>query len=349
MARNTSSPLPRAELSCPSSLSISPLEPPTRARRPRPRGHDRGGGQPAGARASRAGPALRAAMPGASPWTGFEPDAASSRRPAAAEVRRGSLRLDGLRPRLPAIVALWPGPRTYTGQDVAEIHTVGSPAAGRPGAGRLPEPRGPARPARRVHPPGVPLRAARPDPCRGGPGRDRRPQPGPARRRAASSWRAACPGRSHDLRDRLLDLVAHLEANLDFVDEPDVDPLGRAALADELAIVGRRASPHSPIGSAGATGRRATPGSCWSARPTRARAGCSTPWSGTTRRSSRPAPERPATTSTAACDCDGLIDRADRHRRDRAASRPDRDPGPDAPGRPGRPGRPRLVCTRSTH
>ena len=38
----------------------------------------------------------------------------------------------------------------------------------------------------------------------------------------------------HDLRDRLLDLVAHLEANLDFADESDVDPLGRAALADEL-------------------------------------------------------------------------------------------------------------------
>ena len=36
------------------------------------------------------------------------------------------------------------------------------------------------------------------------------------------------------LRDRLLDVVAHLEANLDFVDEADLDPLGRAALAKEL-------------------------------------------------------------------------------------------------------------------
>ncbi len=36
------------------------------------------------------------------------------------------------------------------------------------------------------------------------------------------------------LRDRLLDLVAHLEANLDFNEEPDVDPLSRAALATEL-------------------------------------------------------------------------------------------------------------------
>jgi tRNA modification GTPase len=37
------------------------------------------------------------------------------------------------------------------------------------------------------------------------------------------------------LRDRLLDLLAHLEAGLDFVDEEDVDPLARSALADELA------------------------------------------------------------------------------------------------------------------
>ncbi len=36
------------------------------------------------------------------------------------------------------------------------------------------------------------------------------------------------------LRDHLLDVVAHLEANLDFNEEPDVDPLGRAALAEEL-------------------------------------------------------------------------------------------------------------------
>ncbi len=36
------------------------------------------------------------------------------------------------------------------------------------------------------------------------------------------------------LRDHLLDVVAHLEANLDFTDEPDVDSLARADLAAEL-------------------------------------------------------------------------------------------------------------------
>jgi tRNA modification GTPase len=37
------------------------------------------------------------------------------------------------------------------------------------------------------------------------------------------------------LRDRLLDTLAHLEAGLDFVDEADVDPIGRQSLAASLA------------------------------------------------------------------------------------------------------------------
>src|SRR5580704_14620728 len=36
------------------------------------------------------------------------------------------------------------------------------------------------------------------------------------------------------MRDHLLDVLAHLEANLDFTEERDVDLLGRAALAAEL-------------------------------------------------------------------------------------------------------------------
>ena len=49
----------------------------------------------------------------------FEP---SSR----AERRRGRLRIDGLGPALPVSVAYWPGPRTYTGQPLAEIAAPGS-------------------------------------------------------------------------------------------------------------------------------------------------------------------------------------------------------------------------------
>ncbi len=47
--------------------------------------------------------------------------------PTRAERRTGLLAVDGLRVPLPAAVALWPGPRTYTGQPLAEIHTTGSP------------------------------------------------------------------------------------------------------------------------------------------------------------------------------------------------------------------------------
>ena len=36
--------------------------------------------------------------------------------PRFPEIRPGRLAIDGLGPTLPAMVALWPGPRTYTGQ-----------------------------------------------------------------------------------------------------------------------------------------------------------------------------------------------------------------------------------------
>ena len=44
-------------------------------------------------------------------------------RPTA---RLGRLKVAGLRPLLPVMIALWPAPRTYTGQPVAEIHMTGS-------------------------------------------------------------------------------------------------------------------------------------------------------------------------------------------------------------------------------
>lgn len=39
----------------------------------------------------------------------------------------GSLRLTGVNAALPADVYFWPAPKTYTGQDLAEIHTISSP------------------------------------------------------------------------------------------------------------------------------------------------------------------------------------------------------------------------------
>jgi tRNA modification GTPase len=151
-----------------------------------------------------------------------------------ASLEHGKLTLDGLRTSLPASIAFWPAPRTYTGQELAEIHTVGAP-------------------------PLLNLLLAN---ClsRGA----RLAEAGEFTLRAFLSGRldltqaeavlgvidAASPGQLHDalrqlagglatpigrLRDRLLDLLAHLEAGLDFADEPDVDPLARAALATELA------------------------------------------------------------------------------------------------------------------
>ena len=82
--------------------------------------------------ASPAGNGLRGLirLSGPKAWSialaGFTPDP-DTPLPRRAEIRRGSLRVDGLRPELPATIALWPGPRTYTGQEIAEIHTHGSP------------------------------------------------------------------------------------------------------------------------------------------------------------------------------------------------------------------------------
>ncbi len=42
-------------------------------------------------------------------------------------IRTGQMRIEGLRPPLPTRLAFWAAPRSYTGQDVAEIHLVGSP------------------------------------------------------------------------------------------------------------------------------------------------------------------------------------------------------------------------------
>jgi tRNA modification GTPase len=147
----------------------------------------------------------------------------------------GRLTLEGLRPALPAAVALWPGPRTYTGQPLAELHTVGSPPlVERLLADRL------ARGARQAEPGEFTLRAflsGRLDLTRAEAVLDVIHSTTPAQLDAALRQMAgglASPITA--LRDRLLDVLAHLEAELDFAEEPDVDPLGRAALAAEFDL-----------------------------------------------------------------------------------------------------------------
>ncbi|QEH34161.1 tRNA modification GTPase MnmE [Aquisphaera giovannonii] len=164
----------------------------------------------------------------------FQPELdAPADRPPRASLRRGWLALEGLRPRLAAALALWPAPRTYTGQDVAEVHLVGSPplldlvlsqclARG-------------ARPAQAGE---FTLRAflnGRLDLTRAEAVLGVIDAQNPAQLEAALEQLAGgISAPIAALRDRLLDLTALIEANLDFVDEHDVDPVADARLAGEL-------------------------------------------------------------------------------------------------------------------
>ena len=86
--------------------------------------------------------------------------------PRHAHLRTGWLRVDALRPLLPATVCrLWPGARTlYRPAAGRDPHGGLSPAR-EPRAGGLPVARRAARRARRVHAPGVPLRTDRSSPA----------------------------------------------------------------------------------------------------------------------------------------------------------------------------------------
>jgi tRNA modification GTPase len=159
-----------------------------------------------------------------------EPQVLPPRRP---RVCSGSLRVDGLRPLLPVMLALWPAPRTYTGQDVVEIHLVGAmPLVNLVLAHCL------GRGARHAEPGEFTLRAflsGRIDLTRAEAVLGVIEAANPAQLGAALEQLAGgLSGPILAMRDHLLDVVAHLEANLDFTDEADVDPLGRAALAAEL-------------------------------------------------------------------------------------------------------------------
>ena len=135
------------------------------------------------------------------------------------------------------MLALWPAPRTYTGQDVAEIHLVGAvPLVNLVLAHCL------GRGARHAEPGEFTLRAflsGRIDLTRAEAVLGVIEAANPAQLGAALEQLAGgLSGPIVAMRDHLLDVVAHLEANLDFTDEPDVDPLGRDALAAELESSG---------------------------------------------------------------------------------------------------------------
>jgi tRNA modification GTPase len=133
------------------------------------------------------------------------------------------------------MLALWPGPRTYTGGDIAEIHTTAAPPIL-----NLVLATCLARGARHAQPGEFTLRAflsGRLDLTRAEAVLGVIEARSPAQLDAALEQLAGGLARPiQALRERLLDLLAHLEANLDFVDEADVDPLSRAALAEELDV-----------------------------------------------------------------------------------------------------------------
>lgn len=146
----------------------------------------------------------------------------------------GHLDVAGQHRRLTASVTRWPGPRTYTGQDLAEIHIVGSPPILQlvletclAGGARLAEP---GEFTLRAFLSGR-LDLTRVEAVLGV--IDARTS-----EQLATALQQLAGGLAHSitrLRDRLLDILAHLEAGLDFVDEEDVDPISRTLLADELA------------------------------------------------------------------------------------------------------------------
>lgn len=188
--------------------------------------------------ASPTGPAARGIIRVSGPhaWSvalaDFEPDRPGPlpKRPTRVE---GHYRLDGLAPRLPAAIALWPAPRTYTGQELAELHTIGSPPllqhllAHILNAG-----------ARRAEPGEFTLRAflsGRIDLTQAEAvmgvieARDTRQLELALRQLAGGLTQ-----RIDRIRDHLLDILAHVEAGLDFVDEADVSPIARSELLSEL-------------------------------------------------------------------------------------------------------------------
>ncbi len=159
--------------------------------------------------------------------------------PGRPTVYPGRIRLDDPPASLPATLVLWPGPRSYTGQAVAEVHTIGSP----PLLDRLVS-RCLARGARPAEPGEFTLRAflsGRIDLAQSEAVLRVIEARTPGQLDAALRTLAGgLAGPVRGLRDRLLDRLIELEANLDFVDESDVPPVVRAALVDDLVASAER-------------------------------------------------------------------------------------------------------------
>lgn len=158
---------------------------------------------------------------------------------------------------LPATVFWFPAPRSYTGQNVVELHTLGAPPLLRLLAARLIE-----RGARRALPGEFTARAFLAGKLNAE-AVDRvlariHAADAAAARRAARSDSSEALGRTEQIRAQVIDLIAVIEAGIDFVDEEDVrfiTPEDAAARIDALLVAlsaldrrgpanVRRAKPH---------------------------------------------------------------------------------------------------------
>lgn len=177
-------------------------------------------------------PVLVPAMPVLSGLSGGGREVAggSFRRP---QLVQACMDLEGLSGTVPVLLGIWPGPRTYTGQPLVEIHATGSrPILDLMLASLL------AKGARLAEPGEFTLRAflsgridlTQAEAVLGVIDAGSRTQLDVALRQLAGGLAGPIQG----LRDRLLDLLAHMEAGLDFDDEPDVDVLAREQLGIEL-------------------------------------------------------------------------------------------------------------------
>ncbi len=149
-------------------------------------------------------------------------------------VEAGTLAIEGLGRALPVRLGRWRGPRSYTGQDLAEIHLVGSPPLVDLLLSQLVR-RG-ARLAERGEFTLRAFLAGKLDLTQAEAVLAVIHARGPGDLEQALERLAG--GLAHPLatlRDRLLDLAAGLEAGLDFSEEPDVSEVGRVALAAELS------------------------------------------------------------------------------------------------------------------
>lgn len=155
------------------------------------------------------------------PWTG------------RSEHRAGRFHVTLLGRAIPARLIVWPGTSSYTGGPCAEVHATGSVPVLR---AVLAEVIG--RGARLAEPGEFTLRAflaGKIDLTRAEAVLGVIEAQDPAQlSQALAQLAGGISGPIEALRDRLLDLLAHIEADLDFADEPDVEPLGRTGLAAEL-------------------------------------------------------------------------------------------------------------------